>query len=309
MKVKAIARMSRMLGLLLSVPLVLTAPQRAQSAIETPNLVIHDATGRLSEAQVRRLSNQAEQYLEKIFEFWSANSRIEQFGKIRISLDHPRIDRSGRAVKTAVFHWRKIDGRNTRMVSVFGVDGEPYMMAQKINHAVFPNPDKLIRNMMGIPVETRFGNPLSFPTCGFSSDAWVLALRQIKAYMPLAKLGPEHEDWGMSTRAGLPIITNKAKQHAAYAEAGSLGEYLLSTYGAEKVRAFYRLSHTKPRPWLEIFGLPADALERDWNRALDAAQTREEKNTQVLVRLLKQDRDEACSQAQRLAIKAGRKSQ
>jgi len=70
------------------------------------------------------------------------------------------------------------DGRRVRVVRVFGVGNEPQMVHHKLTHAVFPTPDKLIRNMMGIPMEARFGNPLTFPMCGGRADDWALALRR-----------------------------------------------------------------------------------------------------------------------------------
>ena len=36
-------------------------------------------------------------------------------------------------------------------VRVFGVEREPQMVAHKLTHAVFISPDKLVRNIMGIP--------------------------------------------------------------------------------------------------------------------------------------------------------------
>jgi hypothetical protein len=48
--------------------------------------------------------------------------------------------------------------------------------------------------MMGEASEIRFGNPLSFPMCGFNKDEWVMAILQ----------------------------------------AGSFGEYLINTYGIGK---------------------------------------------------------------------------
>jgi hypothetical protein len=189
-------------------------------------------------------------------------------------------------------------GRMIRTVRVFGADGEPQMMVQKIGHAVFPQQDKLVRNMMGIPMEIKFGNRLSFPACGFSIDAWVLALREVNAYIPLARLGPGHESWGMSSRGGLPVVTDQAKQHVTYAEAGSFGDHLLRTYGIAKLKAFNSLSRSGTRPWLEVFKLPLDALEQDWNQAL---QKREAKDVPLLVRLLKQNPSDACSEARRIA--------
>ena len=65
-------------------------------------------------------------------------------------------------------------------------------MVHKLTHALFPTEDKLIRNMMGIPTELRFGNPCSFPMCGYDPDAWVTAIRRTGSYIPLDGLGEAH---------------------------------------------------------------------------------------------------------------------
>jgi hypothetical protein len=149
--------------------------------------------------------------------------------------------------------------------------------------------------MMGIPMEIRFGNGRSRPMCGFSIDAWVLALRETNGYVPLARLGPGHESWGMSARSGMPYTTNQALRQASYAEAGSFGDYLLRTYGAAKVKAIFSRSR---RAWQEVFGLPLDELEKNWIAAL---QRKEEKSMPLLVKLLKQNPGTACAQAERQA--------
>jgi hypothetical protein len=274
--------------------------KKAEAAVETAYLAVGDPTGKLGlpDAVIKRVAAQAERALEQILKFWSASPGIEQYGKIRIALGNPVKDSAGNTLRTAVFLWANEGGRRFRLVRVFGVDREPQLMVQKIAHAVFPSPDKLIRNMMGIPMEIRFGNSLSGPMCGFRVDAWVLALRETNAYIPLAKLGPEHESWGMTTRGGMPVTTNWARHQASYAEAGSFGDYLLRTYGAERVKAFYSLSSSGRRPWQEVFKLPLDELEQNWIAAL---QKNEERNVPLLVKLLNQNAGEACAQAQRRA--------
>ena len=130
------------------------------------------------------------------------------------------------------------------------------MMAHKLTSAVFPQKDKLIRNMMGILTEAQVGNPLAFPMCGFSSDEWVLAILEKRSYIPLNELGPDHESWGMKDAGGGKLsILDKAKQHKAYAETGSFGNYLFQTYGINKIKQFQRLSHEKDRPWQDVFGI------------------------------------------------------
>ncbi len=259
------------------------------SVTETQHLTVHDLTGQLSQERVNGLANAAEGALKQILEFWSVGPRIDDFGKIRVELDKPRA-----GTYASVFIWGKVDGRKMRIVKIFGVEEKPQMMFHKLTHAVFPNDDKLIRNMMGIPMEVKFGNPLTFPMCGYPNDAWVLAFRKVKSYIPLEELGPDHEQWGMSTKGGLPVVVNKARQHTAYAESGSLGMYLLNTYGVEKVKAFNRLSHQKERPWAETFGLSLGELEKNWIRSLDSNQKAEEEKVATLVNLLQRDPDAAC---------------
>lgn len=271
-----------------------TETSPAQAAVAATRLDVRDATGRLSDGRVRALADEAEGTLDKILTFWSASPRIEEFGKIRIEFDRPRRD-----TYSAVFHWGKEGDRRVRIVSVFGVNGEPQMLAHKLTHAVFPNPDKMIRNLMGIPMEAKFGNPLTFPMCGFSNDTWVLALRQLKSYIPLPELGPDHEQWGMGTKGGLPVVVDSARQHAAYAESGSFGTYLLGAYGVEKVTAFNRLSRGGARPWVEAFGLPLKELEAGWLNALGSGATA--KDVPLLIRLRRSDAAAACARAQEAA--------
>jgi hypothetical protein len=268
---------------------------------ETANLVAKDLTGKLSEAQVRKLTQAAEETLQKILGFWSVEPRLEAFGKIRLEFDQPR-----KGIYSSVFLLKSEGDRKIRIVRVYGVSGEPQMVAHKLTHAVFPNQDKLIRNMMGIPMEVRFGNPKTFPMCGYSCDEWVMALRRVKSYIPLSELGPDHEEWGMSTREGIPIVLNKARQHAAYAESGSLGAFLLSGYGVGKVKAFERQSQGKERPWEKVFGLSLKELETKWIETLDSIQ-KPEGNVPQLVDLLKRDPNNACTGEQEVAPRKPRK--
>ncbi len=56
------------------------------------------------------------------------------------------------------------------------------------------------------------------------------------------------------------------KQHRAYAEAGSFGQYLLETYGIDRIKRFHRLSFDKERPWEAAFGLSLDELDNGKTR-------------------------------------------
>lgn len=111
----------------------------------------------------------------------------------------------------------------------------------------------------------------------------------------------------MSTRGELPIVVDKARQHAAYAESGSFGAFLLDTYGIEKVKGFNKESGGKKRPWEAVFGAPLKEIERKWIQAVDSSQSPEGKNIATLLKLIQKDPYTACSNAQSLAIDKGKK--
>ncbi len=202
--------------------------------------------------------------MERVLAFWSADSGVDRFGKIRVVFDAPRRD-----FYSSVFYWEKKDGQRVRVVGVFGSEGSPQMMAHKLTSAVFPQKDKLIRNMMGILSEAHVGNALTFPMCGFGSDDWVLALLKKKSTIPLDQLGPDHESWGMSDAGGGKLsVHDKVKQHKAYAETGSFGNYVYQTYGINKIKQFHRLSHEQERPWQAAFGIGLQELEANWLKNL-----------------------------------------
>ena len=176
------------------------------------------------------------------------------------------------------------------------------MMAHKLTSAVFAQKDKLIRNLMGILTEAQVGNPLTFPMCGFDSDDWVLALLKTKSYIPLNELGPDHESWGMEDAGGGKLsIFDKARQHKAYAEAGSLGNYLFQTYGINKIKQFHRLSHEKDRPSQDVFGISMQELEANWLKALKAKEKTREQNVSIVSKLMEKNPGTACAEAQQLA--------
>jgi hypothetical protein len=215
-----------------------------------------------------------------------------------VFFDVPRRD-----VYSSVFYWDKKGDQRTRIVRVFGTDGAPQMMAHKLTSAVFPQKDKLIRNMMGILTETQVGNPLTFPMCGFGNNEWVLALLETKSYIPLNELGPDHESWGMKdTGGGRLMIHDKAKQHKAYAETGSFGNYLFQTYGINKIKQFQRLSHEKERPWQDVFGISMQELEANWLKTLRANEKIREENVSSVLKLFERNPSTACAEAQKLAV-------
>jgi len=268
----------------------------SDKALETSHLIVSDTTGNLSNEQLKRLADSAQETLNKIIAFWSADPGIAQYGKIRVVFDVPRRD-----VYSSVFYWEKKGDQRIRIVRVFGTDGAPQMMAHKLASAVFPQKDKLIRNMMGILTEAQVGNPLTFPMCGFSSDEWVLALLETKSYIPLNDLGPDHESWGMKDMGdGKLAIHDKAKQHKAYAETGSFGNYMFQTYGIKKIKQFQRLSQEKDRPWRDAFGISMPELEANWLNTLRANGKTRKESVSIVLKLFETNPDTACSEAQKL---------
>jgi len=277
--------------------LLITGLSQASSAIiETRHLIVSDATDKLSNDQLKGLADQAQAMLERILAFWSADSGIDRFGKIRVVFDVPRRD-----VYSSVFYWENKDGKRIRIVRVFSSEGSPQMMAHKLTSAVFPQKDKLIRNMMGILTEAQVGNTLTFPMCGFGSDDWVLAFLKTKSYIPINELGPDHESWGMKDAGGGKLsILDKAKQHKAYAETGSFGNYLFQTYGINKIKQFHRLSAEKERPSQDVFGINMQELEANWLKALRENEKTREKNVSIVSKLLERNPGTACAGAQQL---------
>ncbi len=291
----------RMLALvvLLSGPMLADPSQASRGVIETRHLIVSDATRSLSDARLRTLADQAQLSLDRILAFWSVDPATGQSGKIRVIFDAPR----RRDYYTSIVDvGYKEFGRRMRAVRVFGAERAPQEMVHKLTQALFLREDKLIRNMIGVATEERLGNPLSFPACGFGSDAWVLALSRAKALIPLSELGPDHESWGMKIGAdGFPTVFDRARQSAAYAEAGSFGSYLIQAYGIDKVKQLYELSGRKERPWQEVFGAGLTELEANWLKALQAVEKAEDKDVSTLSKLLEKSPDMACGMAQRLA--------
>jgi hypothetical protein len=290
-------RMAVVLSMLVTGLLTPALSQASDATVETSHLMVGDTTGKLSDEQLKRLAGDAQETMSRILTFWSADSGIARFGKIRVLFDVPRRD-----VYSSVFYWDKKGNQNMRVVQVFGTDGASQMMAHKLTSAVFPQKDKLIRNMMGILTEAQVGNPLTFPMCGFGSDEWVLNFLKAKTYIPLNELGPDHESWGMKDAGGGKLsILDKAKQHKAYAETGSFGNYLFQTYGINKIKKFQRLSQEKTRPWEDAFGIGMQELEADWLKALRANEKAKEENVATVSKLFERNPGTACAQAQKLA--------
>lgn len=287
-------RIAIVLSMFMAVLLTPAMSSASDKTLETSHLIVSDTAGNLSDEQLKRLADQAQETLSRIIAFWSADPGIARFGKIRVVFDVPRRD-----VYSSVFYWDKKGDQRIRIVRVFGTNGAPQMMAHKLTSAVFPQKDKLIRNMMGILTEAQVGNPLTFPMCGFSSDDWVLTLLKTKSYIPLNELGPDHESWGMKDAGGGKLsIHDKAKQHKAYAETGSFGNYLFQTYGINKIKHFQRLSHEKDRPWQDVFGISVQELEANWLKALRANEKTKEENVSIVSKLIERNPSTACAEAQ-----------
>jgi len=274
---------------------VLIGVKATGANFENERLVIRNISGNISPESFEKLVNKVDSTLTKILEFWSIDPRISQFGKIIVEFDG-----SDSKANYSLFFFRKENGQRVRVVKVSGGDEYPHQLAHKLTSALFPNPDKLIRNMMGEASEMRFGNSLSFPMCGFDKDYWGMALLQVGSYIPLTKIGSDHSDWGMEIYNNVPKVKNRGKQHASYVEAGSFGDFLINAYGIEQMKQFNLLSRSKPRPWAEAFGLPLEQLEAKWLEAVRLKSRGKEEEIAALVKLLKDNPNTACFAAQKL---------
>jgi hypothetical protein len=263
--------------------------------VQTAHLVVDDDQGQLTAAELERFAAEAENAFAKALQFWAIPDRGA--GKVILELHGEQ-----RGTAFTVFQMESTGEGKRRFVRVYGVK-DPREMVHKLTHALFPTEDKLIRNMMGIPTELRFGNPRSFPMCGYDPDAWVTAIRRANSYLPLDDLGEAHEDWGMSFQRGLPVVSDRKRQHASYAEAGSCGNFLLNRFGVEKVKGFFRASRQEKRPWKKVFGLEMPELEALWLKSLEAEGKTPADGADVLTALWKSDPATACYQAEKGAAK------
>jgi hypothetical protein len=266
--------------------------------VETTNLIVRDLTGKMSSDKLNAFAAKAESTLARVLDFWATGPGLDQYGKIQIE-----VEKALPAASSSVFFMKKEKDRQVRVVRVYGSEDNPHLLAHKLTHALFPHPDKLIRNMMGIPSELRFGNPMSFPQCCFSDDEWVMATIKAKTYVPLGELGPDHLDWGMEMNEGVPRVKDKAKQHAMYVVSGSFGEYMVRTFGTDRVKKFYRLSKQGKRPWEEAFGVPLKEIETGWLQDVKSRYRGDEKSISTLATLIKKDPAAACTGAQSLCGK------
>ena len=285
----------RVRTLLLALALLAAGVPSARAAVvETAHLVVGDATGRLSPAQLEERAGQVQVLLDKLLAFWDADSRVDRFGKILVTYCDP-----GGDSEYAIFRWVKEGDRKVREVRVVSAGNEPQMLAHKLTCALYPSRDKLIRNMMGEISEMRLGNPLTFPHCGLCADAWVLALLRLGRFVPLRELGPEHASWGMGTSMnGVPFTRDQDRHHRTYAEAGSFGNFLFTMYGREKLKELCRLTSDSARPWEATYGIGLDALEAQWLEALRREEARLEPEIVLAAQLYQRDPAKACGEAQ-----------
>ncbi len=290
---------TRIFAISLAMALLLSASaSRAWSAsVETKDLIVNSTVAILSTDRLKIMAGQAQTMLDRVVAFWSADSRIDRFGKIQVIFDLP-----DKGDYYSVFYWEETGGGRRRVVRVFGFDQAPQQMAHKLASAVFPQKDKLIRNMMGILTESQIGNRLAFPMCGFDSDDWVSAFLNAKSYLPLAELGPDHESWGMRFAGpGRVSVFDRAKQHKAYAEAGSFGAYFFFFFFIDKFKRLQRLSQHKARPIQEVFGIPAQELEANWLADLKESESTRRESIAMASRLIVANPTTACEKARMLA--------
>ncbi len=263
-------------------------------SIETDRLIVRDVSGSLSKKELERFSVRVDSLLGSVLKFWSSDPRIAEAGKIIVEYDNSLKNN----VAASYFFFREERNIRYRIVKVFGGFENPHQLAHKLTSALFPNPDILIRNMMGEASEKRFGNPQSFPMCGFSKDEWVLALVSAGSFIPLEEIGSEQGDWGKEIVNNVPTVSDRIKQHTCYLEAGSFGEYLITIFGINKMKQFYRESKSKPRPWKEVYGKPLKELEEQWLNTIKSNPGTRAENVAFLLKIWKDDPTRACFVAQ-----------
>lgn len=271
------------------IPLTWTAASAAAPAVETPHLVVSDRDRQMAPEELRRFAETAESAYLKTLDFWEIAGRD---GRPKIFLELYR----GGQRSFSVFGMERGAGEPRRVVRVYGIR-DPEEMVHKMTHAIFPTPDKLARNMMGIPAEIRLGNLKSFPMCGFAPDAWVAAIRRAGSYIPLRELGERHEDWGMVFVDGKPSVTDRKTQHASYNEAGSFGAFLVERYGVGKVKDFYRRSRGGGRPWREAFGVDLAEMESQRLASIDRYSETNKEPVDSLAGIWAEDPNCACDEA------------
>jgi len=278
----------------------------AGASIETPHLIVSDATGKLPDGQLKALAEHAQATLERMLELWGCDAQTESLGKILLIYDEPLRGHctsicsvggqgGGRAGGPA-------GGKPTRSVRVFGCAEAPLMVAHKLTNALMPQPDKLLRNMMGAISELRVGNPASFPACNQDVDDWVRSFVRSGTLLPLSQLGPDHESWGMRDAGGGRLMAfDRHRQQRAYAEAGSFARYLAAAYGLDGLKRLTRLSRMQTRPWREALGADLGELEARWLESVQAGGAGREEQAGRLVRVMNAGPGDPCARARQVA--------
>jgi hypothetical protein len=98
---------------------------------------------------------------------------------------------------------------------------------------------------------------------------------------------------------GKLLIQDKAKQHKAYAVAGSFAAYLSATYGIDKLKRLHRFSHETDRPWQKVYGIGVEKLEANWLDSIRANEKRREGEIATVAKLLAKNPETACAEAQK----------
>lgn len=271
----------------------------AADAVETAHLSVHDATGNLGWERLVALAEREEAGLAAVRALWGledGEGRAGVRGKIRVLYDQPL-----RGQCTSTF-FQGAGGQ--RVLRVFGCPGAPLMLAHKMTSALMPQPDKLIRNMLGEISEQRLGSAASFPACGQDADDWVRAAQRAGLRIPLAELGPDHGSWGMRDEGGGRLVAlDRQRQLRAYAETGSFARYLAREHGLEGLKRLQmRTLESGSRPWAEVFGADLPELERRWLQSLKGGADDEARATKVerLARILGGVGGDPCERARRM---------
>lgn len=269
------------------------------ATVETERLRVEDSTGALAQERLAAFAVLVEARLAAVAEFWGVDPQTPSLGKIRIVYDAPL-----RGQCTATFF--QPGGRSqgqSRTVRVFGCDEAPLMLSHKLTSALMPQPDKLLRNMLGALSEDRTGVAASFPSCGQDVDDWARAAARGGVLIPLSELGPDHASWGMRDEGGGRLRAfDRQRQQRAYAEAASFARYLAGVYGLDGLKRLQRLSHTSgARPWREALGADLDELEAGWLRSLRSGSAGREERVGRLVRILNAGPGDPCERARRMA--------
>ncbi len=293
-------------GLLLGGLLPVGSAQASSATVETQHLLVSDATGNVPDARLKALAEYAQATLERMLDLWGCDARVDSLGKIHVIYDEPLRGHCSSICYVGGQGGGRTGylsgGSPTRSVRVFGCVEAPLMLAHKFTAALMPQPDKLLRNMLGAISELRLGNPASFPSCGLGVDDWVRSFMRSGTLIPLGQLGPDHESWGMRDGGGGRLMAfDRYRQQRAYAEAGSFAHYLAAVHGLDGLMRLTRLSRMQARPWRAALGADLDELEARWLESLKADGAGREERIGRLVRVMNAGPGDPCARARRVA--------